>query len=361
MELKKFQELLGRAKQLPSRSQREENIFSVGARGHYENPVSDLLAFFIDPSAAHGMENRVLQALLNCIKQDPDQYIERIDASLIKPPEREGVTNNSKRIDLLLESEKWVMLIENKIYHHLNNPLETYAQWANKKFQGKEVILLVLSIEGAKPERWAGVSWKRFLDELKSVMSNSFSFGELNKWHVLFREYILHLETLVSPIEYSDKEMDFVFSNLNEIKNLVTLRQDVIKSFQEMLRIKLERVFDSKVSSGLETWGGFPALRFSLSKWRFESDLVLCLENSDVRGFHINVHADTDDSKDLISKAEEIMHDSVDQWSEVHNKFRGFRFTLPNHERCTLINELINKMKLLDYYEEQRTVLLTVK
>ena len=51
MDLPALEELLTHLKSLPVAEKSETNIFSVGARGHYENPVSDLLAFFIDPDA----------------------------------------------------------------------------------------------------------------------------------------------------------------------------------------------------------------------------------------------------------------------------------------------------------------------
>jgi hypothetical protein len=42
MDLPALEELLTRLKSLPVAEKSETNIFSVGARGHYENPVSDL-------------------------------------------------------------------------------------------------------------------------------------------------------------------------------------------------------------------------------------------------------------------------------------------------------------------------------
>lgn len=53
MDLPALEELLTRLKSLPVAEKSETNIFSVGARGHYENPVSDLLAFFIDPDTGY--------------------------------------------------------------------------------------------------------------------------------------------------------------------------------------------------------------------------------------------------------------------------------------------------------------------
>jgi len=33
----------------------EKTIFSVGGRGYYENPISDILAFFFNPQEVHGL------------------------------------------------------------------------------------------------------------------------------------------------------------------------------------------------------------------------------------------------------------------------------------------------------------------
>jgi len=35
----------------------EPTIFAVGGRGYYENPASDLLAFFLTPGAEHGLDD----------------------------------------------------------------------------------------------------------------------------------------------------------------------------------------------------------------------------------------------------------------------------------------------------------------
>ncbi|MCW1874982.1 PD-(D/E)XK nuclease family protein [Erwinia sp. INIA-01] len=95
MDLSVLEELLIRLKSLPAAEKSETNIFSVGARGHYENPVSDLLAFFIDPDAPHGLNTLVLGAFLECLSSD-------VDASLLSPPAREVMTQKGTRIDLLL-------------------------------------------------------------------------------------------------------------------------------------------------------------------------------------------------------------------------------------------------------------------
>ncbi|MFW8079771.1 PD-(D/E)XK nuclease family protein, partial [Klebsiella pneumoniae] len=105
-----------------------------GARGHYENPVSDLLAFFIDPDAPHGLNTLVLGALLECLPA-------HVDASLLSPPAREVMTQKGTRIDLLLESKEWAMVLENKIWHQLNNPFNDYSGYLEQKHPDKKPFL----------------------------------------------------------------------------------------------------------------------------------------------------------------------------------------------------------------------------
>ena len=38
---------------------KELTVFSVGGRGYYENPTTDLLAFFLRPDAEHGLKEGV--------------------------------------------------------------------------------------------------------------------------------------------------------------------------------------------------------------------------------------------------------------------------------------------------------------
>lgn len=351
MKFEALKTLIDEFEKLPFREKKEENIFTIGARGHYENPVSDLLAFFINPSAAHPFKDKVLQALFNCIKEESEQQFNIVDTNLVTSPQREQGTDNSKRIDLLLESENWVMLIENKIYHYLDNPLDIYTAWAERTYESKEKIFLVLSIEGTKSENWIGVSWKQFLDEIKKVMADTFLFGELNKWHVLLREYILHLESIVSPTEYTRKEEEFFFDNLNNIKEIIELRKSIIDSLQKEIVYRLENEFKTEITTRIEYWSGFPALRFHLKKWRTESDLVLCLAYENGKKFHINVHAYINNDEFLTRKADEIMRDSTKVWSELKNTYRCYYFGLADYDKPSLIEEVINKARLLDCYE----------
>ena len=45
----------------------EKTIFSIGGRGHYENPTSDILAFYLDHEAEHQLGSLVLDSLFSAL------------------------------------------------------------------------------------------------------------------------------------------------------------------------------------------------------------------------------------------------------------------------------------------------------
>ncbi len=86
----------------------EKNIFSIGGRGHYENPISDILSFFIDPQDQHGMGDVFLRAFFHSLDECPETL------HLNSTPRREELTKTGNRLDIVIESDNWILVIENK-------------------------------------------------------------------------------------------------------------------------------------------------------------------------------------------------------------------------------------------------------
>ena len=101
-----IQDLLGTISRLPI-VEREVTILNVGGRGYYENPMSDLLAFFLDPGAGHGLGDLVLSRLLDVLGRSD------LRSELIEPPIREQI----ERIDIVLPGDGFVIALENKVRH----------------------------------------------------------------------------------------------------------------------------------------------------------------------------------------------------------------------------------------------------
>ena len=123
--VRELTELLSEAKTIPP-LKIEKTVFSVGARGHFENPVSELLAFFIAPSEEHGLGDLFLRALIECARSE-EALPSSVDVALEKAPDRQVVTTLGNKLDILLVGRDWTLVVENKIYAAPSNPLQDYA------------------------------------------------------------------------------------------------------------------------------------------------------------------------------------------------------------------------------------------
>lgn len=135
--------------------EREPTVFEVGGASYYENPASDMLAFFMNPARPHGLGTLFLLGLCQCFDPAPD-----IQPRSVLRVLREQTTESGKRPDIIIEGTTWVIFIENKIRHVQNNPFEDYEVYAATQFAGKKAYFIILSPGGRsqRPTRWKGVS-----------------------------------------------------------------------------------------------------------------------------------------------------------------------------------------------------------
>ncbi len=110
-----FHQLLDAFKSLPSRI-KDPTFMEIAGYPHHENVCSNILKFYLQPDASHGLSDLCLKALLSL-------------ASVYEPQsnvtvEREVTTKTGKRIDLLIQSDTHLIAIENKIYHSAVNPFQ---------------------------------------------------------------------------------------------------------------------------------------------------------------------------------------------------------------------------------------------
>ena len=69
MDLEQLRALLAKAERF-YQPEREPSIFALGGRGYYENPTTDLLAFFLNPAQV-----RTGRVLPHCAAELPAQYL----------------------------------------------------------------------------------------------------------------------------------------------------------------------------------------------------------------------------------------------------------------------------------------------
>ena len=104
---------------------KETTFFAIGGKGYYENPASEILAFFLKPDGAHNLGNLFLSTYLELCGLN--QLCEPLDNVQVNP---QSFTKAKTWIDIEIIGVGWCLIIENKIYHWLANPLDTYEKHA---------------------------------------------------------------------------------------------------------------------------------------------------------------------------------------------------------------------------------------
>jgi len=251
----------------------EPTLFSVGGRGYFENPTTDLLAFYLNPTAPHGLGDLVLRSLLKCVG-----FTEDFELSLVEPPHREETTANRNRIDLVLVGPSWVAAIENKIGHAQVNPFEDYEQHLVERYPGREALRIVLSPAGTTTRAtWVPLSYRRLIDSVREQMKEHGDLLSPSKWAVFLHEFLLHLENEATEKHMTDEQMAFVEGNYALLARVAELRQQYHRTIEQRATNLLRQQFPThQIKTRVHDWGAGPAIRFYSDRWG-ESNPVIHL------------------------------------------------------------------------------------
>ena len=196
---------------------REKTFMEVEGYPHYENVISNILTFYLNPEEEHKLNDLAIKALLNVIK------CKNIDTSHFNIY-REYTTIKGKRIDIVMQNEDIVIGIENKIDASVYNDLEDYAKTLNKLNNNSIKILLSLHKENIIQSDFINVTYSDYLKQLKSDLS-SYPHKE-NKWYIYLIDFINNLKDFEV-----EKEME------QEINNWINAHKQEIKEFKKILNV----------------------------------------------------------------------------------------------------------------------------
>ncbi|MFH0822187.1 MAG: PD-(D/E)XK nuclease family protein [Pseudomonadota bacterium] len=293
--LEKYKDVLEGSARL-RRPPREKTIFSIGGKGHYENPVSDVLAFYLYPREEHGLRDLFLKSLFEALMASGFPY-QPSCFDMVQQPTREVSTDSGNRMDLFLEAEDWVMVIENKVRSSVNNPLQDYEQYLRNKHPSKERFLVLLMPHGDKPgsaHNWWTVTYQRYLDRLQENSGPYLMDAKPNKWHVFMRDFMINLrQEATGDTQMEKRRLEFVAANYQAIYELLEMKNEYAKYLQdECTRIlqSEDAVDEGNLKTRCQAWKGKvtydPALSFYSDKWRKDT-WIWFLATSDGT-FHID-------------------------------------------------------------------------
>jgi len=144
---------------------REFNLFDVLDVASYEIRHSNVIAWLLDGKGSHGLGSYFFEKFCDQCRVSGGKRIPVLTASNYKV-HREWSTGNG-RIDILIESDTWVIVIENKLYSsETGDQLKRYKKYIDDEYgKGRDIWFIYLTVEGKSPLRepdaqsWVSVSY----------------------------------------------------------------------------------------------------------------------------------------------------------------------------------------------------------
>ncbi|MFP5082145.1 PD-(D/E)XK nuclease family protein [Pedobacter sp. JCM 36344] len=230
-----YSELLN--KEFAKQAKREKNFLDIAGMPHYENVNSNLLKFFFDSTEEHGFSDLFLTSLLELI---PDKKnVSLIDWKI----EREVKTKNNKRIDLAILSldKDQVIIIENKIYHLLNNDLNDYWNHYEEIADNRKIgIVLSLYSLTIKNDKFTNVTHQQLCTKVLQNLGRYLLIAN-QKYIVYLKDYIENINTFYMT-DTQKKKLEFYFNHSDKINELAQIKDYAASYLANQVNIVAEKL-----------------------------------------------------------------------------------------------------------------------
>lgn len=214
---------------------------------HLENVWSNVLAFFFHTEETYNFGILFIKSLLECTGADTN-------CRSTEAVEREVTTDKGNRIDILIETDKHLIAIENKVYSGLNNPLEDYEDHVNKLNKQCEkapvFILLTLREEDAGNSAFINITYSKLFAIIRKNLG-AYVVNANTKWIIILNDFIRTIDELQGEFILDREFIDFYNENQAEIDTLLRARKELPKSLKSKLQAIMNMVsVDSHLTEG---------------------------------------------------------------------------------------------------------------
>lgn len=200
---------------IPELPKHEHTIFDVCGYAHYENILSNLYAFFIDPQEKHGLGNLFLSSLLESLDLPSDFISDEISIR------REYYTEDKNRVDIVITDNNAAIIIENKVRHKVDNDFDDY--YKSVKLSKKQGVLLTLQRYKSVPEHFVNLTHSAWMRNIKLKLASDFAHVD-NKYIMLLEDTIKNIDNMTN--QQMDKEqIRFYLNNRKEINSLELIKE----------------------------------------------------------------------------------------------------------------------------------------
>ena len=236
----------------------KKNIFDIMGVQNKETINSKVLAYFLDPLESHGLGTLFFDSLKKLIVEKKEDFLKDCEYAGEFQVTTEDTTyyaesedQQQKRIDITIRGEDWSIIIENKLYHFVKNPLEAYYQHANKN--SVHVQGIILSLKGLRENECTekGVSFinithKSWLDNIQKDLILEDIDNDMDI--IYLREYI---KTINTHYQHMKNEP---FNNA--LVNILINQREAIKEIEERKAEAIKHI-DRQIEEAFEAHGYF--------------------------------------------------------------------------------------------------------
>lgn len=194
-----------------------DTFLSIAGISHDENSWSDIYAYFLSKSR---LGRIFLNSLLHIISLKTNRSL-KIEEYRV---ERETVTNQGNRIDLLIKSKSHSIIIENKVHHILNNDLEDYWLSVPGVDNAKTGIILTLSHIITNHPNYINITHNEWISEIRKQLNDK-TFNLLNNEKVIFDDFCRNI--MKESKELDPEISKHYLKNRDRINELVNEASDI--------------------------------------------------------------------------------------------------------------------------------------
>ena len=241
------------------------------------------------------------------------------DLTLRRRPSCEVVTKSNKRIDILVEGNDWVLAIENKIRHAVQNPFEDYEQHISEAFPDAQRYLIILAPSPTTQiPNWRNVSYQEFISPVKKRLMDQFFSEPFSKWFILAREFLNNLEEQTVDSKMTADQITFLEKNYVQISKMIRLQEAYHDLLQKKGQQALQEVLPGRdFKTRVHVWKRGPAIRFYCDEWGDGANIALQpSQKEDDPGIRIYLF--------VTKAAEKRFAENMTSWSESKDEI-GFK------------------------------------
>ena len=217
---------------VPQKVKHEKTFMNIAGIGHLENNWSRIYAYFFNPKEKHQLGRLFIDTFKTLIERVSSKTAPQLETFSII---REYPTEDEKWIDLLMKNEKEAIIIENKVYAKLYNPLPSY--WESIKVPYKIGVVLSLHEIPVQNANFINITHEKFAKAINEVLPQYCSSAS--------QEVLCFLQDFINNIEnethaMNEEELEFYYSvdNRKKIKRLSEIRSNVINYISRTIENK---------------------------------------------------------------------------------------------------------------------------